>query len=82
MPLKNILKFGIIPTLNTTVCKIKLVNYNSFLFTSHLLYYYVYFLFSNLWKKGRVVPVFKSEDKKKFRNYRPISILSAFSKVF
>lgn len=35
-----------------------------------------------MWKKARVVPVFKSGDRKDITKYRPICILSVFSKVF
>ena len=31
-------------------------------------------------KVAKVIPIFKSGDKHKFNNYRPISILPAFSK--
>ena len=34
------------------------------------------------WKKAWVVPIFKSEDRKKCENYRPISILPIISKIF
>ena len=34
------------------------------------------------WKKARVIPIFKSDDRRKCENYRPISILSIISKVF
>ena len=34
------------------------------------------------WKRARVTPIYKSEDKKKCENYRPISILPIISKVF
>ena len=33
-------------------------------------------------KIARVIPVFKYDDESKFTNYRPISILPAFSKIF
>jgi retron-type reverse transcriptase len=33
-------------------------------------------------KRARVTPIFKSENKSKCENYRPISILSIVSKVF
>ena len=33
-------------------------------------------------KLAKVIPIFKSEDKQDISNYRPISILSFFSKVF
>lgn len=39
-------------------------------------------VFPEKWKVSRVCPVFKSGDKKLFNNYRPVSILSSFAKVF
>ena len=32
-------------------------------------------------KKAVVTPIFKSNDKESFSNYRPISVLSCFSKI-
>ena len=34
------------------------------------------------WKKAWVVPIYKSENRKKCENYRPISILSIICKIF
>ena len=34
------------------------------------------------WKMARVLPIFKSGDKEDIGNYRPVSIISAISKVF
>ena len=34
------------------------------------------------WKLARVIPIYKSEDKRKCENYRPISILPIISKIF
>lgn len=34
------------------------------------------------WKKSRVVPVFKKNDANQLQNYRPISILSNFAKIY
>ena len=34
------------------------------------------------WKKARITPIFKSEDRQKCDNYRPISILPIISKIF
>lgn len=39
-------------------------------------------IFPAEWKKAKVVPVFKSDKKDCISNYRPISILSTFAKVF
>lgn len=39
-------------------------------------------VFPREWKRARVVPVFKKGDRSSVLNYRPISILSCFSKVF
>ena len=33
-------------------------------------------------KVGKVVPIYKKGSKNKIRNYRPITVLSVFSKVF
>ena len=33
-------------------------------------------------KVARVIPIFKSGDKDQIPNYRPISILPCFSKIF
>ena len=38
--------------------------------------------FPNLLKTARVVPIFKGGDVDDIKNYRPISVLPAFSKVF
>ena len=34
------------------------------------------------WKLAKIIPINKSEDRKKCENYRPISILPVISKVF
>ena len=39
-------------------------------------------IYINDWKLARVSPIYKSEDRKKCENYRPISILPIISKVF
>ena len=38
--------------------------------------------FPDLWKKGNIVPVHKKESKNLVKNYRPISLLPIFGKVF
>ncbi|KAI8426450.1 hypothetical protein MSG28_005277 [Choristoneura fumiferana] len=38
--------------------------------------------FPALWKEANIVPVFKKGDETHVNNYRPISILSTFSKLF
>ena len=37
--------------------------------------------FPEEWKKAKVIPIFKSKDKKDVNNYRPISLLPTLSKV-
>ena len=39
-------------------------------------------VFPEIWKKANVVPVNKIEDKTLVKNYRPISLLPIFSKIF
>lgn len=39
-------------------------------------------IFPNRWKEAKVTPIFKSGDKSNIINYRSISILSNFSKLF
>ena len=39
-------------------------------------------LFPGDWKKSNVVPIYKKESKNLIKNYRPISFLPIFSKVF
>lgn len=39
-------------------------------------------VFPDLWKKAKVIPIYKSGQKDNIKNYRPISILSTFAKVF
>ena len=34
------------------------------------------------WKLARVIPIYKSEDKRKCENYRPISVLPIISRIF
>ena len=39
-------------------------------------------VFPILWKRGNIVPVHKKNSKQEIKNYRPISLLPIFSKVF
>ena len=39
-------------------------------------------IYIDAWKKARVTPIFKSENRPKCENYRPISILPIISKIF
>ena len=39
-------------------------------------------VFPNEWKKGNIIPVYKKGDKQIVGNYRPISLLPIFSKIF
>ena len=39
-------------------------------------------IYSDEWKIASVIPIYKSEDKRKCENYRPISILPMVSKIF
>ena len=38
--------------------------------------------FPDAWKKGNIIPVHKKESKNLVRNYRPISLLTIFGKIF
>ena len=39
-------------------------------------------IFPDGWKKGNIVPIFKKEDKRNIKNYRPVSLLPIRSKIF
>ena len=39
-------------------------------------------VFPSMWKDSFITPIFKSGDKTDVRNYRPITILSVFPKIF
>ena len=38
--------------------------------------------FPKVWKKANIVPVHKKEDKNLIKNYRPVSLLPIFSKIY
>ena len=38
--------------------------------------------FPDSWKKGNIIPVHKKESKNLVKNYRPISLLPIFGKIF
>ena len=39
-------------------------------------------IYVDSWKLAKIIPIYKSEDRKKCENYRSISILPVISKVF
>ena len=39
-------------------------------------------VFPDCWKKDNVVPIHKKESKNLLKNYRPISLLPIFGKIF
>ena len=39
-------------------------------------------IFPDIWKKGNIIPAHKKEDKTLITNYRPISLLPIFEKIF
>ena len=39
-------------------------------------------LYPDMWKLANVIPIFKKGDKQLIKNYRPISLLTIFSKMF
>lgn len=39
-------------------------------------------IFPELWKKSKIIPVFKKGKRSDIKNYRPIAILSSFAKIF
>ena len=39
-------------------------------------------VFLKVWKKPNIVPVYKKDSKQRMKNYRPISLLPAFGKMF
>ena len=38
--------------------------------------------FPDIWKKSNIIPVYKKNDKQLIQNYRPISLLPIFGKIF
>ena len=38
-------------------------------------------IFPDVWKQARVTPIFISDSKSKANNYRPISVISVFSRI-
>lgn len=67
-----------IPSLFVKCCKLTLVKplcmiYNKMLSEG---------IFPTVWKIGHVVPIYKSGDKSNVSNYRPITLLSVFGKIF
>ena len=40
------------------------------------------YYFPDIWKRSNIIPVYKNNDKRLVENYRPISILPIFGKIF
>ena len=40
------------------------------------------FYFPDIWKRSNIIPVHKKNDKQLVKNYRPISLLPIFGKIF
>ena len=38
--------------------------------------------YQDIWKKSNIIPVHKKNDKQLVNNYRPISLLPIFGKIF
>ena len=38
--------------------------------------------YPDIWKKSNIIPVHKKDDKQLIQNYRPISLLPIFAKIF
>ena len=45
-------------------------------------YSFVDAIFPSILKQALVIPIYKADDKKDLSNYRPISVLNAFSKIY
>ena len=39
-------------------------------------------VFPSEWKKGNIVPIHKKDGKQNIKNYRPVSLLQIYRKVF
>ena len=39
-------------------------------------------IFPDVLKRGKITPIYKKDDKELFENYRPVSTLPIFSKIF
>ena len=52
---------------------IKLIRFQNSIKLSH---------FSDIWKMSNIIPVHKKNDKQLIQNYRPISLLPIFGKIF
>ena len=65
---------------------IKLIKQSSRVITPILCRYYNNFMkkgeFPSLFKVGKITPVYKKDDQEKFENYRPVSTLPIFGKIF
>ena len=65
---------------------IKLIKQCSHVISPLLSQYYNIFMikgeFPDLFKVGKISPVYKKDDEEKFENYRPVSTLPLFGKIF
>ena len=64
------------------ILKMSVDIHNSTIFNCHLYLSLNSGINIDAWKKARVTPIFKSENRQKCENYRPISILRIISKIF
>lgn len=70
--------FDIIPSFIVKGCSDALVPVLTYLFILSL----ENCIFPEKWKSAVVVPIFKSGNSSDVANYRPVSLLSSFSKLF
>jgi len=57
-------------------------NYISPILVTLINYSFTDAIFPSILKQALVIPIYKADDKKDLTNYRPISVLNAFSKIY